>query len=53
MVYGYYYLIANQNKKKKYFQENWYNKIDSSNKFKYYIALLTVIINSIIDILVC
>ena len=54
LVHGYYYFIANQNKKKKYFQEKLYNKIDSiDNKFKYSIAYLSGIILPIIDILVC
>ena len=54
LVHGYYYFIANQNKKKKYFQEKLYNKIDSiDNKFEYSIAYLSGIIIPIIDILVC
>ncbi len=53
LVYGYYYFIANQNKKNLFFKKMFYNKLQDFEVYSFILYLIFNAIYPIFDILIC
>ncbi len=53
LVYGYYYFIANQNKRNLYFKKMFYNKLQNLEIYPFILYLIFNVIYPIFDILIC
>ena len=53
LVYGYYYFIANQNKKNLYFKKMFYNKLQNLEVYPFILYFIFNVIFPIFDILIC